>query len=166
MSTVMLKMPRLGETMEEGTVSEWLVPEGQAFERGTPLVEFETDKTAVEFPALGSGRLVRTLVTQGDLVQVGDPIAEIDLMGGEDWVSGGQENQSAASDEPEDAGIEEATDAHKHAKPPMTSSGQEGRVRATPLARRAANRANGRKHSRPKTSPHAYIVRLIRPSRR
>lgn len=141
MSTVMLTMPRLGETMEEGTVSEWLVPEGQAFDRGTPLVEFETDKTAVEYPALGPGRLVRTLVTQGDLVQVGDPIAEIDLMGEEDWVSGGQENQAAASDEPDDAVIDEATDAQKHAEPPMASSEQGGRVRATPLARRAARRA-------------------------
>lgn len=87
MSTVTLTMPRLGETMEEGTVSDWLVAEGAAFERGAPLVEFETDKTAVEYPALGPGRLVKALVAPGDLVKLGTPIAEIALEGAEDWVS-------------------------------------------------------------------------------
>ena len=87
MSTVTLTMPRLGETMEEGTVSEWRITEGQSFERGAPLVEFETDKTAVEYPALGSGRLVKILVSPGALVRLGEPIAEIDLAGAEDWVS-------------------------------------------------------------------------------
>lgn len=57
MSTVTLRMPRLGETMEEGTVAGWLLAEGDSFERGTPLIEFETDKTAVEYPALGPGGL-------------------------------------------------------------------------------------------------------------
>lgn len=89
MTTVTLSMPRLGETMEEGTVSGWLVTEGEEFERGAALIEFETDKTAVEYPALGKGRLVKQLAAKGDLVRLGQPIAEIDLMGGEDWVSAG-----------------------------------------------------------------------------
>lgn len=87
MSAVTLTMPRLGETMEEGRVSAWLVAEGERFERGTPLIEFETDKTAVEYPALGSGRLLKALVGKGDLVRLGEPIAEIGLEGGADWVS-------------------------------------------------------------------------------
>ncbi|MAM12285.1 MAG: acetoin dehydrogenase dihydrolipoyllysine-residue acetyltransferase subunit [Rhizobiaceae bacterium] len=89
MTTVTLTMPRLGETMEEGTVSGWLVAEGTEFERGAALIEFETDKTAVEYPALGAGRLVKQLVSKGDLIRLGEPIAEIDLMGGDDWVSSG-----------------------------------------------------------------------------
>jgi pyruvate dehydrogenase E2 component (dihydrolipoamide acetyltransferase) len=94
MSNVTLRMPRLGETMDEGTVNDWLVPEGAEFVRGAPLIEFETDKTAVEFPALGTGRLIKTYVSQGDVVKLGDPIAEIDLMGAEDWVSAAQEEDA------------------------------------------------------------------------
>ncbi len=85
--TVTLNMPRLGETMEEGTVTDWLIEEGARFKRGDALVEFETDKTAVEYPALGSGILASALVAAGDVVKVGDPIAEIDLDGADDWVS-------------------------------------------------------------------------------
>ncbi|WP_417259973.1 alpha/beta fold hydrolase [Celeribacter sp.] len=99
--TVILKMPRLGETMEEGTVSDWLLAEGESFERGAPLIEFETDKTAVEYPALGRGKLVRTLVSKGDIVRLGEPIAQIDLLGGEDWVSGEDDSAEPAVDEPQ-----------------------------------------------------------------
>ncbi|MEO1989204.1 MAG: alpha/beta fold hydrolase [Martelella sp.] len=96
MTTVTLTMPRLGETMEEGTVSGWLVAEGEEFARGAALIEFETDKTAVEYPALGAGRLVKQLVSKGDLVRLGEPIAEIDLMGGDDWVSSGDATTDTA----------------------------------------------------------------------
>ncbi|MCB1833316.1 MAG: alpha/beta fold hydrolase [Geminicoccaceae bacterium] len=98
MSIVTLRMPRLGETMEEGTVAGWLLAEGERFERGAPLIEFETDKTAVEYPALGAGRLVKLLVAKGDLVKLGDPIAEIDLLGGENWVDAGREEAIADDD--------------------------------------------------------------------
>lgn len=85
MTTVILTMPRLGETMEEGTVSSWHITEGQTFERGAVLMEFETDKTSVEYPALGSGRLVKVLVRPGDQVKPGEALAEIDLEGAANW---------------------------------------------------------------------------------
>ncbi|MCF8479343.1 MAG: alpha/beta fold hydrolase [Rhodospirillum sp.] len=131
--TALLTMPRLGETMEEGTVSSWLVPVGEAFKRGDPLVVFETDKTAVEYPALGPGRLMETLVDPGDLVQVGAPIARIDLEGAPDW--------TGATDGEEDT--TDPTDSPAAAPPPKAtrSLSPGGRVRATPLARRAAERA-------------------------
>lgn len=124
--TVTLTMPRLGETMEEGTVSAWLVAEGESFARGDPLVEFETDKTAVEYPALGSGRLARLLVNPGDLVKLGAPIAEIDLEGGVDWVSA------------EDAAPAKPDDAAPHPAPSPQPKRAEIGPRATPPARRAA----------------------------
>ncbi len=52
MTTITLAMPRLGETMEQGTIASWLVEAGQSFKRGDPLLELETDKTLVEYPAL------------------------------------------------------------------------------------------------------------------
>ena len=75
---VILTLPRLGETMEEARVTEWLVAPGQAFRRGDVLLEVETDKTVVEVPALQDGRLVAHLVAPGDMVALGAPIAEIE----------------------------------------------------------------------------------------
>ncbi|EYD75533.1 Dihydrolipoamide acyltransferase component of branched-chain alpha-keto acid dehydrogenase complex [Rubellimicrobium mesophilum DSM 19309] len=130
-----LTMPRLGETMEDGVVSAWLVQPGQSFKRGDPLIEIETDKTAVEFPALGPGMLTETLVGPGDRVTVGDPIAQIDLGGAEDWTGGeGQEET------PSEAAT--TTPAAATAPASAVTSGHEGALpRATPVARRAARRA-------------------------
>ena len=58
MVTHTLTMPRLGETMEEGRVVNWLVAEGIGFKRGDTIIEIETDKTLVEYPALGDGMLI------------------------------------------------------------------------------------------------------------
>lgn len=95
MSTVILTMPRLGETMEEGKVTNWLVNIGASFARGDALIEFDTDKTAVEYPALGSGKLVNVFVKPGDVVKLGEPLAEIDLEGAENWVTA---EEAAASE--------------------------------------------------------------------
>ncbi|MFV0490603.1 MAG: alpha/beta fold hydrolase [Pseudorhodobacter sp.] len=132
--TVTLIMPRLGETMEEGTVSRWLVETGQRFERGAPLIEFETDKTAVEYPALGPGRLVEVLVGPGDLVEVGAPLAQIDLEGGEDWISTTQTEEAPPARQAEPVQPAVTDNAQTVAQPG-------GPVRATPLARRAARQA-------------------------
>lgn len=129
-------MPRLGETMEEGRITEWLVKEGEAFERGAPLLEVETDKTAVEFPALGAGTLTETLVAPGDTVAVGSPIARIDVGDGPDWTCAADDDATAADPAPApDEAKEAAPQTKRHAPEPSA-----GRVRATPLARRLARR--------------------------
>lgn len=82
-----LTMPRLGETMEEGTLSKWLVAPGQAFKRGETIAEIETDKTLVEFPALEDGEIVAYLVAEGDVVPVGGQLAELVGQGNEETVA-------------------------------------------------------------------------------
>ena len=84
---ITLPMPRLGETMDEGTIANWIVKPGDSFARGDALLELETDKTLVEYPALGSGKMLETLVGPGDIVTVGAPIAVIEAAGGivTDW---------------------------------------------------------------------------------
>lgn len=73
-----LRLPRLGETMEEARVVEWLKAEGSAFRRGEVLLEVETDKTVVEVPALQDGVLLRHLVQPGDTVELDAEIAEVE----------------------------------------------------------------------------------------
>lgn len=85
MTTCTLLMPRLGETMEEGVIVVWLVETGAAFRRGDAMLELETDKTTVEYSALGDGVLDRPLVQAGDRVAVGAPIAEVTVKNAEEW---------------------------------------------------------------------------------
>ncbi|WMS43964.1 alpha/beta fold hydrolase [Acuticoccus sp. MNP-M23] len=89
--TATLTMPRLGETMEEGRIVSWLIAPGTSFARGDALIEVETDKTVVEFPALGAGTLTETLVAEGDMVKVGAPIAKVEIADGPDWTREGDE---------------------------------------------------------------------------
>ena len=68
-------LPRLGETMEIGTISKWLINEGDEFKRGDIIAEIESDKTTVELPALEDGKLVKLLYSQGEEIEVGSDIA-------------------------------------------------------------------------------------------
>ena len=71
-----LKMPALSPTMEEGTLSKWLVKEGDDVKSGDILAEIETDKATMEFEAVDEGKIAKILVPEGtDNVKVGQPIA-------------------------------------------------------------------------------------------
>lgn len=78
MGVTTLTLPRLGETMEEARVLDWLKAPGEDFRRGDVLLEVETDKTVVEVPALVDGRMGTHLVAPGETVRLGQPIAEIE----------------------------------------------------------------------------------------
>lgn len=97
MTERILKMPRLGETMDEGKVVGWLIQPGDAFKRGDPIIEIETDKTIAEFPALGDGRLHDIIAVVGETVAVGQPLARIDISIGPDWTA---EDGDMPADEP------------------------------------------------------------------
>src|SRR6185437_7891549 len=73
-----IKVPPLGESIVEATVSRWLKQEGDSVAPGDTLVELETDKITVEVPSMSSGVLTKHIRGEGDVVKVGDPIAEID----------------------------------------------------------------------------------------
>jgi len=84
MGRVTITLPRLGETMEEARVTDWLVAPGAAFKRGDVLLEVETDKTVVEVPALMDGILGAQLVAPGDMVALDQAIAEVEVEGASD----------------------------------------------------------------------------------
>jgi pyruvate dehydrogenase E2 component (dihydrolipoamide acetyltransferase) len=70
-------MPRLSDSMEEGTVLKWLVDQGGEVKRGEPLVEIETDKANMTYDADTDGVLVEILAQEGDTLQIGEVIARI-----------------------------------------------------------------------------------------
>ncbi|MCR9266997.1 MAG: acetoin dehydrogenase dihydrolipoyllysine-residue acetyltransferase subunit [Alphaproteobacteria bacterium] len=135
----LLKMPRMGETMEEGTLAAWLVEPGQPFKRGDAILEVETDKTVVEFPALGDGSLIEALVELGQMVSVGTPIARIDIGDGPDWTDDGSAHATADVGGGLTAETKDNVPARVIESSGLASPGAEGNTRrATPLARRLA----------------------------
>ncbi|HUU68884.1 MAG TPA: biotin/lipoyl-containing protein, partial [Planctomycetota bacterium] len=68
-------MPKLGQTMEEGTVEKWLKKEGDTVTKGEPLFEVTTDKATLEVEAFVSGTLLKVLVNEGETVPVNEVIA-------------------------------------------------------------------------------------------
>jgi pyruvate dehydrogenase E2 component (dihydrolipoamide acetyltransferase) len=143
-------MPRLSDTMEEGTILRWLKRDGEHVARGEELVEIETDKAAMTYESDSEGTL-QTLAHEGDTLAVGAPIARVGAANGD---AGALHNGSAmaeASAQP-DAPNGQATPAvetsqpsavvkveHDPAgEPPTPSPHDEERVKASPLARRIA----------------------------
>ena len=73
-----IKVPPLGESIVEATISRWLKREGEAVTAGETIVELETDKVTVEVPATTSGVLVRRAHQEGDVVALGALLGELD----------------------------------------------------------------------------------------
>src|SRR5712672_2237067 len=73
-----IKVPPLGESIVEATVSRWLKKEGDVVAAGDTVVELDTDKITVEVPALKPGMLAKRAKNEGDVVHVDDVLGEID----------------------------------------------------------------------------------------
>src|SRR5919106_4424141 len=69
-----IKLPRLGQGMEAGTIVKWLKSEGERVEKGEPLYELDTDKVTQEVEADAGGVLLKIAVSEGE-VPVGETIA-------------------------------------------------------------------------------------------
>jgi 2-oxoglutarate dehydrogenase E2 component (dihydrolipoamide succinyltransferase) len=73
-----IKVPPLGESIVEATISRWLKNEGDAVSPGETLVELETDKITVDVPVMATGVLKKRLKNEGDVVKVDEVLAEIE----------------------------------------------------------------------------------------
>jgi pyruvate/2-oxoglutarate dehydrogenase complex dihydrolipoamide acyltransferase (E2) component len=81
-SSGVVRMPRLSDSMSEATVVAWLKQPGEGFSRGEPLVEVETDKATVVYEAEADGVLGEILVPEGGTAALGEPIARLQGAGG------------------------------------------------------------------------------------
>jgi len=81
MNKTEFKMPKMGESITEGTIINWMVAEGDSFEEGDILLEVATDKVDNEVPAPASGKMVAHKFKNGDVVPVGEVIAILELLG-------------------------------------------------------------------------------------
>ena len=141
-------MPRLSDTMEEGTVAKWLKKEGDDVEEGEILAEIETDKATMEFESFFSGKLIHIGIQEGESAPVDDVLAIIGPEGTDkdqvlkalkssqssssDNDKNKTENQSSEESEKTAADQEEVMNATKD------TSDNKGRIFASPLAKSLA----------------------------
>jgi pyruvate dehydrogenase E2 component (dihydrolipoamide acetyltransferase) len=129
-------MPRLSDSMEEGTVLQWLVAEGDEIEAGQPLVEVETDKATVTYEAEASGTVLALSVSEGASVPVGAPIAVIGAAGEELPAPPSSATLAAAAAPAAPPATSAPAPAAPVSRSPSPPPG--GRPKASPLARRLA----------------------------
>jgi pyruvate dehydrogenase E2 component (dihydrolipoamide acetyltransferase) len=153
-------MPRLSDSMEEGTVLRWMKAVGDEVAVGDELVEIETDKANMVYESDLAGTLVELLAQEGDTLPVGEPIARVgdasEVVSGDGGGAGaasraGNGGATKASTAPAAVGPrpgehQEPAGAAAPAPPPASAAsppspagvGADGRVRASPIARRIA----------------------------
>ena len=137
-----IKLPRLGRGMESGTIVKWLKSEGDNVEKGEPLYELDTDKVTQEVEADASGVLLKIAVAEGE-VQVGKTIAVIGEQGEAVEVKEDAQEEGSparAREQERERGREASTrgdmsEAVTQIREPQSGN---GRVKASPLARRIA----------------------------
>ena len=128
-----VKLPRLGQGMEAGTIVKWLKAEGERVEKGEPLFEVDTDKATQEVEAEASGVLLKIAVAEGE-VEVGRTIAFI----GDQGESVPEPKAQVSDTEPVSDTAVEAPQAHVPDTEQVSGTAVNGRVKASPLARRLA----------------------------
>ena len=132
-------MPQMGYDMREGTVVRWHKQEGESVNRGEVIADIETDKATVEFEAYTDGVLGRIVAAEGIAIPVGNLIAIITAPGEAVPDDAADTDADAGSAAPEPA-VAASTPAIAAvaATPAPTPSTDDGRLRASPIARRLA----------------------------
>jgi len=163
--TINILMPALSPTMEEGTLAKWLVKEGDKVSSGSAIAEIETDKATMEFEAADDGTIGRIVVPEGtEGIKVNDLIAVL-LEEGED--------ASALEAAPDAVGPAKAPDTISPTEPGLnagdtpggaaaltpTVEPSDGRIFASPLARRIASERGLDLSTIPGSGPNGRVVK-------
>jgi pyruvate dehydrogenase E2 component (dihydrolipoamide acetyltransferase) len=160
-------MPRLSDTMEEGTILRWLKADGEEVARGEELVEIETDKATMTYESDQQGTL-QTLAREGDTLPVGEPIARVGEPGDGDAAAAGPGADAARAHPEPDAPVASPAGASNGAvdsaaATPATPAARQptpgGRIKASPLARRIARETGVELSALSGSGPGGRIVR-------
>jgi pyruvate dehydrogenase E2 component (dihydrolipoamide acetyltransferase) len=164
-----IKLPRLGQGMESGTIVRWLKSEGEKVEKGEPLYELDTEKVTQEVEADASGVLLKIAIQEGE-VEVGRTIAFIGEEG-EDVSAEAPASTDGKAAKVEEAPEEEGSaapareaeraagrEASAEPQPARVAAGDGGRVKASPLARRIARERGVDLRAVTGTGPEGRIV--------
>jgi pyruvate dehydrogenase E2 component (dihydrolipoamide acetyltransferase) len=165
-----VKLPRLGQGMESGTIVKWLKAEGDQVEKGEPLYELDTDKVTQEVEAEASGVLLKITVAEGE-ADVGTTIAVIGEQGEDVSAIEGEAAQPVAEAEQEEGSPGPARELERERgreataseqiteiREPAQGNGAGARIKASPLARRIARERGIELGSLKGTGPEGRVV--------
>jgi pyruvate dehydrogenase E2 component (dihydrolipoamide acetyltransferase) len=165
-----ITMPRLSDTMEQGTVVKWYVKEGDTVSSGDVIADIETDKATMELESFDDGKVAKLVIAEGDNVPIGatiivlaedgesveDAAASAGSSAGAKAASAGGSDQSGSQTAVADPPRTQTADA------PTTSNGASpagGRIFASPLARKIAQEQGVDLGSISGTGPSGRIVK-------
>lgn len=137
-------MPKLSDTMEEGIILKWRKKEGESIKSGDILADIQSDKADMEQEAYDSGVILKLFAKEGEGVKVGAPLAIIGKAG-EDFSSLLNDTAPAAAPTPAPAAVVAApavTPAYVPPPVPVPVVVNDGRVKASPLAKKIAQEKN------------------------
>ena len=154
-------MPKLGFDMAEGTLIRWVKIEGDQISKGDVLAEIETDKATVEVESSASGMVLKHLVDEGAIVPVSMPIAVVGEEGEEVSVepSADSSQQAAPDEKAAPPFTPKLAPTKKEESVPEAATTPEGRIKASPLARRVAEEEKVDLSNIQGTGPGGRIVR-------
>ncbi len=98
MAQVQMVMPKMGESIMEGTILSWLKKVGDKIEQDESILEVATDKVDTEVPSTHAGVIVEILVKEGDVVPIGKPILVIETEGGVTQTAAAPQTQAPAKE--------------------------------------------------------------------
>jgi len=142
----LVTMPQLGETVTEGTVLRWLVNVGDEVKEDDPILEISTDKVDTEVPSPFSGKVTALLVEEGETVEVGASLLELDGEGSQSESTDEQPeivDSQAFQDDTNKENIEEAEEEKKENDViPQKVIAKESKQKLSPVVRRLASENN------------------------
>lgn len=142
MATIELLMPKMGESVMEGTVLSWLKSKGDAVEEDEAILEVATDKVDTEIPSTHAGTIKEILAEEGDVVQVGKPIAIIETEGEEEVdTAAGSPTSETSTVEAASSLLNQAIAEHSATVEHIPASSASGRF-YSPLVRNMAKEEN------------------------
>lgn len=148
-----VNMPRLSDTMEEGTVASWLKEEGDEVEEGETLAEIETDKATMEFESFYDGTLLHIGIGEGESAPVDSLLAVVGPKGtdvskvlnalkGDGGKKSADKKETEKADTQDDSKSDESPSAAKQSNSEAPQGRDGERIFASPLARRMAKDKN------------------------
>ncbi|WP_158859898.1 pyruvate dehydrogenase complex dihydrolipoamide acetyltransferase [Lunatibacter salilacus] len=147
-AATVITMPKMSDTMQEGTIAAWLKKVGDDVKSGDILAEVETDKATMELESYEDGNLLFIGVEEGDAIEVDGVIAIIGEKGADfeallkahKQKGSGEEEKSAAPEKAEKSTEKDAEDKGEQQKntPKTTSTAEGDRIKASPLAKKIA----------------------------
>ena len=155
------RMPRLSDSMEEGTILRWLKSVGDEVKRGDELVEIETDKANMTYEATDEGTLIEILAEEGATLPIGEAIARIGEAGeaGKERPVRGQGRGRVSRGTARSGSPQPQATAERARPAPASNGADDGRVKASPVARRMARDLNVQLESLSGSGPGGRIVK-------